>query len=217
VAINFARGTPAGVRSILATALSIEDTDLHDGVMRLATDGRMSIFWREKIPAEPAILAASIAQFAVIAYERAIKLPRTKARAHVRELFADQTLAGLSVSARWFHDDLEHSAELLRARWSDWRGDPEITFDKLLSAVKSLKALCDDLYSEAEEIHALFPKLPRKLRGATAPRVYFSKSMKAYMKRLCIVGTLQIEIAGTLEEVMFDLPDVVDESTVRKR
>ena len=85
------------------------------------------------------------------------------------------------------------------------------------AVLDDITACCDRLESDAERFRAEqnLPKPPRKRGGQTAQRVYFSRILKKRFR--AETGRVYAGMVATLEQVLFNLPDAVDESTIRKR
>jgi hypothetical protein len=215
MSLSFASGTPQRVREHIKEFLDLPSIDppVRDAAERLAADDAMIGFWR-KVPSGK---EAAIAQAAVLSFERAIRLPKTSPQARVAEVTPDFSFFGMAYDARSLREALTQNERLMRARWDLWPGNQDITFDRLLAMVADAALFAERLEIEAREIDKRLdlPKPPRKLASKTASRVYFAQAMKHFLRRLC--GQPHAEIVATLEQVMFDLPDAVDESTVRKR
>jgi hypothetical protein len=215
MSLSFASGTPRSVREYIKGFLDLPSVGPADraAVERLAADDSMIGFW-QKVPAGK---EAAIAQAAVLSFECAIRLPKTRLQAKVVEVVPDFSFFGILYDARSLRDALTQNAQLMRARWDLWPGSQEITFDRLLAVVADAALFAERLEIEARDIDKILdlPKPPRKLASKTASRVYFTQAMKHLLRRLC--GRPHVEIVAALEQVMFDLPNAVDESTVRKR
>jgi len=128
-------------------------------------------------------------------------------------------LAGIAVSIPLLQKELVGNADLLRASWADWPGDPEIDFDRLVKAIEDLAVYSERLCARAEEykqiMSAVFEKPQRKLGAASARNVYFDRSMKNFFRKM--VGQPHVEIVAILEQVTFDLSDSVSVDKVQKR
>jgi hypothetical protein len=131
----------------------------------------------------------------------------------------------VAAQARWMRESLDKISRFVRSDWTKaWRGDPNLTLDKLLLIIDDIAACFDLLEEQAQHIQADerqfrasldLPAPPRKRGGRTAQRVYFSRILKARFRRE--FGLLYPGVLATLEQVAFDLPEAVDESTVLKR
>jgi len=238
----FASSTPAAVRDVIENFLAnlIDPSSrLHIAVGRLAANEEMESLWR-KLPRNLSGREAEIIMQTIIAYERAASLrpPHEKQMklmieflekhapitdpvimAEYKQRFVTPlTYSSIAVTARLLLDDLAQLSNYARANWRDvWPGDPDIAFDNLLGIVDAIAVCCDRLNSEARLIEAAmkFPEPPRKRGSATAQRVYFTQIMDDYFRRE--FDQPMTEILAVLEQMMFDLPDAVGESTVRKR
>jgi hypothetical protein len=213
--LSFASGTPQTVRELIEELLDQPSVDrrVRAAVERLAADDSMIGFWH-KVPTGK---EAAIAEAAALSFERAIGLPKTKAQARFAELVPNPFFASIPIHARALREALTNNAQLMRACW-DMRSDNQaITFEQLLAVIDDLAVFAERLESETQDIRKMWdlPKPQGKLGSATASRVYFSRAMKHLLRQIC--GQPHIEVVAALEQVMFDLPDAVDESTVRKR
>jgi hypothetical protein len=213
--LSFASGTPRAVRELIRELLDLPSVDprVRAAIERLAGDDSMIGFW-QKVPAGNEV---AIAQAAALSFERAIRLPKTRAHARFAEFVPHPSFAGIPIHARALREALTNEARLIRASWNSWPGNQEITFEQLLAVVGDVALFAERLEIEARDIDKILdlPKPQRKLGSTTAARVYFARAMKHLLRQVC--GQPQIEIVATLEQVMFDLPNAVDESTVRKR
>ena len=120
--------------------------------------------------------------------------------------------------ARMLRQSLDEFPSLARQHWAEaWQGDKELSFEKVCSILDDVIACFDRLDAEALETFRIqaFPEPPRKRGARTAQRVYFDRILKKRFKTE--FGHLFPRVIGTLEQVMYDLPDAVDESTVLKR
>src|SRR5262249_55237923 len=144
-------------------------------------------------------------------------LPKTRAHAKFAELLPEPSFVGLSMEARLLRENLMKKSDLMVSGWHLWPGNPEMTFEYLLSVIEDIAVFAERMEIGAREFHRKLdlPKPPRKLQSATTSRVYFDRAMKRFF--LQISGQPHVEIVAALEQVMFDLPNGVDESTVRKR
>jgi hypothetical protein len=245
LSLQFAPATPPPVRRLLEQAASSFDTPssgrLRRAVARLAGNEEMESFWRT-IPPQLRGHETEIIAEALIAYDRAIRL-RPPVRQHCEELkkfvrkhqpisdpeiqaeyrerfVSPPTYAGMAVMASELLDDLREIPKYARTNLPElWACDPGITFNGLLGIVEAIAAWGWRLHNEAEarqaEAPTQLPKLPLKRGSLTAQQVYFSRLMQDYFRREFsrpMAGTIAI-----LAQVMFDLPDAVDESTILKR
>jgi hypothetical protein len=141
--------------------------------------------------------------------------------AEYRERFVGSTSAAMiAAQARMLSENLGEisSSSIGRQRWDEaWRGDPDVTLDRLISAVEAAAICCDQLDKENREAsEARGPrKRPRKAGGKAARQVHFTRIMKDFFRRE--FGRPHNQIIGTLEQVAFDLSDGVDLSTIQKR
>jgi len=172
----------------------------------------MTGLWRDDMPRELLAAAPRIVLHAIVAYGEALRLPKTKAHAQFAKLVPDPEMAGLGVLARQLHEELSKAGDRLKPVWSS-----PLTLEELLLALAELAGLSDHLAAQTAAINGLvaLPEPPRKLRSATAPNVYFSQAMKRFFERN--FAQPHAKIVATLEQVAFDLPEAVDESTVLKR
>jgi hypothetical protein len=240
---GFARHTPEAVRQLIDQYRTASQfgPQLLAAIERLAANAEMEYLWNTQVPPRLRGRESEIIAQAIIAYCRAISLqpplknwmrdytefrqnhpdPITDLAdlAACKERFvAPLTYAMLAGRARMLLEGMNEIPSLTRAGWGEvWQGDPAMTFDGLISTVEAIAVSCDRLDKEAGDmlVALQLPKQPRKRGGKTAPRVYFDRIMKGYFRREC--GKPIAEVVALLEQVLFDLPDAVDESTVLKR
>jgi hypothetical protein len=96
-------------------------------------------------------------------------------------------------------------------------GRSQYNLREIVGIVEATAECFQQLDVEARQIEAAmqFPKPPAKSGGRTAAQVYFANIMQDYFRRE--FGQPMTPIVVMLTQVMFDLRDGVDESTVRKR
>jgi hypothetical protein len=139
-------------------------------------------------------------------------------KAMVREAGPPLTYGMIAYKARWLGESLKEIWSIGRQQWAKaWPGDRELSFDKIRSIVEDIAVCCDRLDTAAQELHATkqLPKPPRKLGAHSAQQVYFDRILKERFRvsfRHKYPG-----IVATLDQVAFDLQEIVDESTVLKR
>jgi len=239
----FAPGTPAEARSLMMGCLATPDlpAELRAAIERLAGNETMQPFWKQ-LPASLHTRAADIIYWAVSAYIEATSLEPPRAviqkeidaflRIHapisdpeitaqykmkVRRLYP-LTYDMLAEQARILSEMLDEIPSARRRYWAKaWPGDPEYGFDKLRLIVGDIAACCDRLDADARQIrlNQHLPDPPRKRGAHTAQHVYFDRILKTRFREE--FGQLYPGVVATLEQVAFDLPDAVDESTVLKR
>jgi hypothetical protein len=227
----------------LITALLATPTDLSSrhraAILRLAASEEMESFWKE-LPAKLRGRETELITWAIMAHGRAMdlrpphaqqmKLLKGFLQKHLRmddpvlqteynERFVSPlTYGSIAITADSLLDELRQIPSWTRARWQEvWRGDPEITFDKLISIVEVTADCFERLDDEARQIDAQmkWPNPPRKRGGRTVAQVHFAEIMQDYFRRE--FSQPMTPTVAVLSQVMFDLPDGVDESTIRKR
>jgi hypothetical protein len=241
--VAFAQGTPAQARGLIGNYLAVPDlpADLRAAIERLAGNESMEPFWRQ-LPRQLHGNAEDIIAWVISAYIEATSLqPPLKVyqkerddllKAHapitdptllkefkaiVRKRYP-LTYSMLAEQARMLSESLDEVPSMGRQHWAEsWPGDQEMTFDKLRSIVEDIATCCDRLDADARQMRAIqnLPKAPRKRGGHTAQNVYFCRILKQRFRTE--FGKVYPGIVATLEQVAFDLPEAVDESTVLKR
>jgi hypothetical protein len=245
MATDFAPGTPPDVRELIDQYLAVPElpADLRAGIRRLAGNESMEPLWTQLHRGLQG-KEADIILFAIEAYYEALSLqPPRKVqqkkiddflRAHhspitdpalraeydamVRKASHPLTYGMIAFIARWLGETLDEIWGSGRQRWAEvWPGDPALSFDKIRSIVEGIAACCDRLDLEAQEMAATkhLPNPPRKKGGHSAQRVHFDRILKDRFQEN--FGRRYPGIVATLEQVAFDLPEAVDESTVLKR
>jgi hypothetical protein len=207
----------------------------------LAVTRACSRFWKQ-LPERLQSKAADIIFWAIEAYVEATALQPPRAvqlqerdeflRAHApitdpkllteyKTLVAKSyplTYAMIAELARMLVECLDEISTTGRQHWAEaWAGDPGLGFDMVRSVVEHIAACCNHLDADVCQFQAAraFPPPPRKRGGQSARRVYFDRILKTRFRSH--FGQLFPAIIATLEQVAFDLPDAVDESTVLKR
>jgi hypothetical protein len=242
MASAFAPGTPPAVRDLIETMLATPadlSSRLRAAIERLAANEEMESLWKQ-LPTKLRGKEFDLILQAILAYDRAAGLrppheqqmtlmkgflqehaPITDpARmAEYNERFVSPlTYGSIAITARLLLGDLKRISSRARVSWQEaWPGDAELTFDKLLSVVEATVTCCEKLDDEARQIEAAmnFPKPPPKRGGRTAAQVYFADIMQDYFRRE--FDRPMTPTVAVLSQVMFDLPEGVDESTIRKR
>jgi hypothetical protein len=242
--VIFAPGTPTEVRGLIGGFLAVPDlpAELRAAVERLACNESMEPFWTQ-LPTRLQDRAEDIIVWAVSAYIEATSLqPPAEVyqkerddflKAHALTPITDPTLLAkyeaivrkrypltygmLAEQARMLSGSLDEISSMGRHRVEAWRGDPALTFDKLRSITEDIAACCDRLDADARQLRATqdLPQPPRKRGSHSGQHVYFSRILKARFRGE--FGQLYPGVVATLEQVAFDLPEAVDESTVLKR
>jgi hypothetical protein len=244
MAVAFAPGTPADARGLIGGYLAIPDlpAELRAAIERLAGNESMEPFWRQ-LPERLQGRAEDIIAWAISAYIEATALqPPLKVHQKERDDFlrahapiADPALLveykaiirkaypltydRIAEQARFLRESLDEISNMAcQHYWAEaWAGDRELTFDKLRSIVEDIAACCDRLNAAARQYRATqnLSEPPRKRGGHTAQHVYFDRILKARFR--AEFGQLYPGVVATLEQIAFDLPEAVDESTVLKR
>jgi hypothetical protein len=241
--VAFAPGTPLEVREMIGRYLAVPDlsAELRAAIVRLASSESMELLWRQ-LPASLQGKEEGIIAWSAVAYVEATSLPPPYEvyrkerdeflRAHapftdptlyekykaINRKFSPLTYSSIAVHAHMLREYLGELTSIARQHWAKaWPGDRELTFDRLRSVIQDIESCCERLDAETRQFQATLnlPKPPRKLGGHTAPRVYFDRVLKAGFQTE--FGRPYPDIVAILEQVVFDLPDTVDESTVRKR
>jgi hypothetical protein len=242
--MNFASGTPPEIRKLIGDYLAVPDlpAELRAGIERLGGNEAMEPFWRQ-LPKRLQRRETDIILWAIEAYYEAISLspPREYLQKEIDEFSQSHastsdpallaqyqslvdraspplTYSGIAYIARWRHESLGEIWSIGRQQWAEaWPGHPELSFDKLRSIVEDIAVCCDRLDADAQALYATkhLPEPPRKLGGRSVQRVYFDRILKERFR--ANFGYLYPSIVATLEQVAFDLPEAVDESTVLKR
>jgi hypothetical protein len=243
--IHFAPGTPAAVRDLILELLANPNelsSRRRSAIERLAGNEEMESLWKT-LPATLRGKKSKFIRYAVIAFQRSISI-RPPLKQHMKEMwkflerhapFNDDddpalmteyrerftlplTYSSMAVEARTLRDDLKRIPAYARADWQNlWTGDQRIDFEKLLESIEATAVCCEELQREADQIEAAmnFPRVPTKRGGQSAAQVHFSDIMQGYFRREC--GKPMAPLVAILLQVMFDLRQGVDESTVRKR
>jgi hypothetical protein len=136
----------------------------------------------------------------------------------VNKAWPPLTYGMIAYQARWLGESLDEIRSVGRQQWAAaWPGDPKLSFDRLRSILDAIAACCDCLDADAQEIRTTknLPEPPRKRGGHTAQQVYFDIILKARFRTE--FRQPYAAVVATLEQVAFDLPEAVDESTVLKR
>lgn len=244
MSVVFAPGTPLGVRWLIKGYLAIPDlpAKFRAVIERLADNESMEIFWRD-LPAQLQGREQDIIAWAIEAHTEATSLqPPPKVQQQkineflkvhapitdatllaeykdlVKKAWPPLTYGMVAYQARWLGESLDKLASVGRQQWAEaWRGDTELSFDRLRSILDAIATCCDRLDADAQEIWASknLPEPPRKRGGRTAPQVYFDRILKARFR--AGLGHVYPGVVATLDQVAFDLPEAVDESTVLKR
>jgi hypothetical protein len=240
---NFASHTPEAVRRLIEEHLAIPQLAprLRAAIERLAGNEEMENLWNTQVPPQLCGREPAIIEWAIGAYRLATSVrPPIKnwlrdyaefRRSHPDPITNPVDLAAykerfvtppdyamLAGRARFLLEGMNEIPSRTRAVWGEiWPGDPAMTFDGVTSTIEAIAVCCDHLGEVAADMRAALqlPDPPRKRGARTAPRVFFDRIMKQFFRSEC--GRPNVELVAILEQVLFDLPGSVDESTVRKR
>lgn len=224
MATLFVPGTPLEVRQLIGDWLAQSDLDAEwrGAIERLARDDSMEPFWRE-LPARLRDRAVDVIRWATMAYSVATsqrpplaqRLRAARNDPKVLENLYPLTYPMIAVAARILRQYLDRVSP---AEWAEeWPGDTDLTLEKQRLIIDDIAACSDRLEKKSQRVLATLdlPRPPRKLGGRTAQRVYFSRILKKWFQ--AETGRVCAREVATLEQVLFNLPDAVDESTTRKR
>jgi hypothetical protein len=240
---TFASHTPAAVRRLIEEYLAVPQLNprLRAAIERLAGNEEMEDLWNTQVPPQLCGRETEIITQAIDAFRESISLrPPIKnwmrdyvefrranpdpitdpvdLAAYKERFVTPLDCAMLAGRARFLLEGMNEIPSPIRAVWSEIRpADPAMTFDRVISTIEAIAVCCDHLHEAAGARRAALqlPDPPRKRGAKTAPQVYFDRIMKRYFRNEC--GKPIVEIVAILDQVLFDLPDSVDESTVRKR
>lgn len=119
----------------------------------------------------------------------------------------DATFIDVSTYAEMLRDNMLKLQSHAEVHWPElWQGDPETTFDKVISDLKNIKSFYEKLETRHQTLVSRldkegFPKPPTKRGYAKAQQVDFSHILSWGLEKL--YGKPLDEVSATIEAVVF--------------